>query len=661
MLGEDSSEDDSEIEAPADTSFDASDIVGGELRRTFHGLSLTSDQLGSLSDAQFGALLERPQLSTLEKQVSATSHFFRWVHSFNIVHGASLIPGDDIHKELQSLERQYRESLYRILRPAEAEGYEIEAGNYMTTLSRETKNKDAISAAVEGSPNFVVARFGFVVKKANGETIYKHYPIKVKMPEGQLQDIYSTRSFTDKHHIRRFGSHTRDEMMLQHLSRRYALGTTIKNGQPTILDPKAQTLDSDLSHSEQALYLYLDTNEAKVDLVSRLQADLRKEEVTDFTIDQVVLDMHSTRYMCGHCQAATLGEQNSVQSDMFLGLLARKLNSVFGRDVVSFDGRKNAKLTMVSRVGASVKHGNMTAKTKFQHVHVAQCLSDIVISADMVTMQGATKLPEAGDLSEYTVFTSGGNVLTQQQILQLAYDNIVEKDQRAEEVIAAKTIGRAARHFLMKHRLEILTQIAHEKRLRKWIELSETVEELHEAQEHDLFGLTDDQYEALTPEAVQMLDDYGLSFSCFLEWAEDDADALQELINNGVSSLEDIFGKDDITEENVTACLGLGSDALSALLDELEGCEEYVFEDITLREFLSGYKQTREDYLNRDFGDECCSEDIYPANLALRTANRLNPDDSDDDSCDESPEESEQYDEDYDTDSEECLSVTFSR
>ncbi len=632
-------------EAPIIRNFDKADKSNVNLHCAFRGLSLTEERLHSLSNKQLDQLIENPQLSTLDKKTTVTNPDLRWVNSFNINKRGFSIPGDDIHRELQSLERQFRESLYRILKPETPENYRIEAGDYALTLSNEINNKKAISAALEGNPNFVVAQFGFVVKKADGEMIYMHYPIKTRNSQQESQDIYSCRSFTDKKYIRRFSSHTRDTMMLQHLRRRYAVGTKITKGASKPLDLNAQTLDSDFSHSEQALYLYLDTNDAKDDLVSKLQKDLQNEGITTFTIDQVILDLHSTRYMCGHCQTSTFGEQNSVLSDMFLGLLSRKLNAVFKRKIVDLDGSQMAKLGMTTRVGASVKHGNMKSKTPPQHQKNSQPSNDVILAADMVTLQGNSRLSEIGDLSEYTVFTSGGNTLTQQQIFQLAYDKTTRKDQHAREEHAGKVIVHAAKNFLMRRRLPILASLAREKRLRKWIEYNETVEELFDASEYDLFGLTDDQYDALTPKVVELLENYHIGFSCFLKWAEEDSDALQLFANNNLNPLEDIFGKDDITEDNITSCLDLGSDGFTTLLNELEDCEEYVFEDIDLRTFLSAYAKTREVSLWYDSDDECY---VDSPNLALQTANRLNRSDvSDYNGYDEYAEESDQYEESY--------------
>lgn len=180
-------------------------------------------------------------------------------------------------------------------------------------------------------------------------------------------------------------------------------------------------------HSERDLYVYMQTPEFRARAVERLQGRLTKSNLKLKKVHYIVLDMHSSRYMCGRCQTAT--ESMQSQTGPFLRPMVASLNKAFQREEKSKVADTDS-LRLITRVSADIVFGQPKVKAEAhepprlpigeQAETILAMDSDSVKLPELPRQTVAEQFRQA--LSRHTLFASGEDNKTTHN-LRLAYND----------------------------------------------------------------------------------------------------------------------------------------------------------------------------------------------------------------------------------------------
>lgn len=160
------------------------------------------------------------------------------------------------------------------------------------------------------------------------------------------------------------GSYERNESSVERIDRRHSLGVeqspqkrgfhkTQSHGALHYLDSESPTVEQEWHHSEQAVFEYLVSEERIVhDLVQDL-IDLGIQPGTE--VYAIVLDMHSTRYVCGNCELGMQGMMNPEYE------FVQRMTRAFAANNLSYTPEKNM---IAHRVTANMPAKNQVKMTK---------------------------------------------------------------------------------------------------------------------------------------------------------------------------------------------------------------------------------------------------------------------------------------------------------
>lgn len=176
------------------------------------------------------------------------------------------------------------------------------------TLKNNVKAKlpnNQTDALNDPKPNFLMVNIGYILSKPakNGET-FVSFPLRVPG-----ENYYSVQTSWEQRKKNKDNAvnnlQKRHDCGKEHSPQTKGFSTVQDNGPSHYYnDVKGPTYDTKFHHSEQALYEYLIQQGVTKSLFKRLQqAGVPK----DTEIQGIVIDMHSTRYVCGNCELGAQG------------------------------------------------------------------------------------------------------------------------------------------------------------------------------------------------------------------------------------------------------------------------------------------------------------------------------------------------------------------
>ncbi|CAM4500862.1 MAG: hypothetical protein LEGION0403_FIIPPAGN_01806 [Legionella sp.] len=254
-----------------------------------------------------------------------------WVESFDLFYGSKKahkivkVEGDNLHFQLRKLENEERESR-----------------DYGTTNT---------------IPNYVVANIGFVVTdrphQKEGPHARKFLTFPIKYESQYISHVTTVYDFDE---ITGNGlKFERSSVFLTSLLRHSPTHT--HNDINTYYKKGTNTFTQNYHHSERALWGALERPEMIQWIVSTLDNELfsYSQKEKGYKVYCVTLDLHSTRYLCAHCEPSSFAFQKRTGS--FLKTLADALTE----KQYKLPAMNN--LTLFSRVSAEDKGGR--AKTPY--------------------------------------------------------------------------------------------------------------------------------------------------------------------------------------------------------------------------------------------------------------------------------------------------------
>ncbi len=191
------------------------------------------------------------------------------------------IPADELHSQLSS------------------------GGNLLKDSVKPKLANSQTDAGNDPKPNFLIVNIGYILSQpAKNGSKFVSFPIRVLG-----ENFYSVQSSWEED-----GKTKRDAA--QSMETRYIHGwnhtpqtkkfTKVQENGPLHYNDNVDgpTYENKFHHSEQALYEYL----IKPNVVKSLLERLRQAGVPNGTeIQGIIIDMHSTRYVCGNCELGAMG------------------------------------------------------------------------------------------------------------------------------------------------------------------------------------------------------------------------------------------------------------------------------------------------------------------------------------------------------------------
>lgn len=221
-------------------------------------------------------------LNTSENIVKPLNAYSPWVKSFNVTYQSTkkyknvLVEGDDIHFKLRCLENHERESR-----------------DYSGTI-----------------PNYVVANIGFVIsdrvhegKEGHHGRRFVSFPVKFgNQTFTQVNDTYTFDEKADDGKTPRSREFKEDLIAESSADKKSAIERDYKSSGPNFVQS--------YHHSERALWKSLKKSGALDSIFAELEKVLDK----DGKVYCMVLDLHSTRYMCSNCEPSSYIVQQKLKA-----------------------------------------------------------------------------------------------------------------------------------------------------------------------------------------------------------------------------------------------------------------------------------------------------------------------------------------------------------
>jgi len=227
----------------------------------------------------------------------------------------------------------------------------IDKREQLDRLSAKTKNFKPTQKT--RATNFVIAQIGFVITLVdNQKPQFVSFPITVK--NRNVHDLYD--AFDDKF-TKYFYTQGGKKFLRNTLIDSSILRKQDFARKKIDEEMKKSTYNEDYYHSEQNLFVYLEKPENIWRILSRLQRELGGGKIEQ--IYHLVLDLHSTNYMCKKCQIATIYMQKQQHGFLkSLQALAEK----------HFNFIKNyMPIKMITRVSADVPFPKSSDKVNLQN------------------------------------------------------------------------------------------------------------------------------------------------------------------------------------------------------------------------------------------------------------------------------------------------------
>jgi len=276
--------------------------------------------------------------------------------------------------------------------------------DYDTNTVKKRADKDK-----KFSENLVFANLTFVLEIQGKK---REISIPVKVPN---QSVANLSLFKPADHMSLESENTRYDSSNSFLSsqiRRRFSKTAVKNG---IDVPKNFDSSQLFSHSEQALFSALDCVGVRKLIAIKLKKELAKLNIDPSTstvkINNIIIDLHTSRYMCDNCTISALGAQNNkttYNSDDHLSLKNLVIASV-AKEIADIKVASNCSIHTRASTGNDFETDK---KDKKDHTEKVVLDSNKISQKDMRIDTNRKliifkSLYLSRKLTQYTLFTSG--------------------------------------------------------------------------------------------------------------------------------------------------------------------------------------------------------------------------------------------------------------
>ncbi len=234
---------------------------------------------------------EDPEPGTNKKpKTSKSAHSsVTWKSDLDVSIHNTQIPSEELHSQLTS------------------------SGNAIKNSVAEQKVK--LDKSCDPTPNFLMVNIGYALSAPakNGE-LFISFPLRIMGSNYyNVQDSFESSGITKEDSVASIEERHKAGMDIT--TQKNGFTKTQKLGPQHYHDTHTRTYNNKFHHSEQALYEYLAQENTAKELVQRIKYAGVPEGTN---IQAIVLDMHSTRYVCGNCEIGAQGimspEYNFLQS-----------------------------------------------------------------------------------------------------------------------------------------------------------------------------------------------------------------------------------------------------------------------------------------------------------------------------------------------------------
>ncbi len=262
------------------------------------------------------------------------------------------------------------------------------------------------------SENLVFASVTFIVEDLSGSQFEVSIPVKVPN-----EKVVNLSKFKPSEYMVAMSAGSYDssnDYLTAKIKDRYARGKKVLESPLTHSEMQASFYNrsDSFSHSEQALFsALLESPEVRNDISYRLRMELEKrleegEKISNYKVNDIVLDLHTSRYMCDCCATSALGFQdNSKDKLSFKNLMLASLSKEM--EEVEVDLGCEVHL----RASASVDF-QTPKKLKKDHSDKVELDSELLSQKDL-RIDGAIdpysfrNMTLLSSFNEHTLFTSG--------------------------------------------------------------------------------------------------------------------------------------------------------------------------------------------------------------------------------------------------------------
>ncbi len=276
--------------------------------------------------------------------------------------------------------------------------------------------------------NMALANFSFIVQYPNGYTGSVVVPVRIpgvdvlnlehfmSLPDFAGQDLSKEQvAFRIARDVFFAGAHAIDAGYKEALEGNFHEGPG--NHNKSLLD------------SEQFLFAALRYNsDARIDIVSRFLGSLKaSDDAADkFSIKEMVLGLHSSRYICDKCATSAIGMQQGNHEDgSFLSMMVKEILRQAPSNIKIDDS-----CGVTIRASAGVEYGDEIPRIEVYNSSNSTINRKKISEIDIRDNIGCYK-PEVSrhglskDLKNHTLFVSGGGKLDR---FNEAYSNVVDFD-----------------------------------------------------------------------------------------------------------------------------------------------------------------------------------------------------------------------------------------
>lgn len=322
------------------------------------------------------------------------------------------VPSKNIHAQLYAAEQGYRDKYGKL--------YASKSG------------KATLSAA-----NIVTAELGFLYSDASldegyiGNLDFAHTPVRVPITAPQYT-FNVTNFFDDTKSYEAAGVASnkgmRNSDFNAHLQRRIkefgkykifdlSATTALTSARGFELQVQKDNFHETFHHSEQAVMEFFSGEEGKKFVVQRLQ------KLGAETVGGIILDMHSTRYLCGNCNVNVVGFQNTQKKGALYDI-TQQLHGKGVRIDTPEEGLLWSTRVSATETGRGTHSAPARKTTDDGHTHKLSYENrHLVLQGD----SGKLGLAARADKKGYSLDTFSGDFFTSRELGKVKMESALDK------------------------------------------------------------------------------------------------------------------------------------------------------------------------------------------------------------------------------------------